>query len=88
MAQRVRVVEGGGVVFFCPGCQGMHLAGPGWKWNGDVERPSIHPSLKIAEAPGQPGCHSTVQGGWIYFVAEGTTHGLAGQSAELPALEP
>lgn len=88
MPRRVRIVEGGGVAFYCPGCRGMHVAGPGWKWNGDVEAPSIHPSLNIAAAPGRPGCHSTVQGGRIYFVEEGTTHALAGQSAELPALEP
>lgn len=58
LSKILRDVEGGGLVFMCPGCGDTHLiyhgAGPGprWKWNGDVARPTFCPSVLV-----RCGCH-------------------------------
>lgn len=56
MAQISRVlrsVAGGGLGFWCPGCEEMHVVwtgqgpGPRWSWNGDVEKPVFGPSVLV-----------------------------------------
>jgi hypothetical protein len=34
-------------VFKCPGCNETHLFDKGWSFNGDLDRPTISPSLLI-----------------------------------------
>lgn len=82
--------------FQCPGCKRRHMVfttNEGyqhgvWKWNGDVERPTITPSL-LVNAPGRfhvsdiPTCHSFITDGMIHFL-EDSTHELAGKTVELP----
>lgn len=65
----LRSVQGGGLMFWCPGCNQSHMvtvgegAGPRWGWNGDVERPTFTPSILVRQGhyvPGQPpgdGCY-------------------------------
>lgn len=65
----LRSVQGGGLMFWCPGCNQCHRVnigggpGPRWDWNGDVERPTFTPSILIRQghyAPGQlpgDGCY-------------------------------
>ena len=91
-------VEGGRLMFWCPGCDGAHEiahgAGPGprWGWNGDAERPTFTPSVLVrydgadAGLDGAPPavCHSFVRDGRIEFLGD-CTHALAGQTVELPA---
>lgn len=39
-----------GFAFFCPGCEDVHhvTTDPfGWTWNGDCEKPTIQPSVKV-----------------------------------------
>jgi len=49
----LRTVEGGGLMFWCPGCDGAHQvqagAGPGprWGFDGDYERPTFTPSVLV-----------------------------------------
>lgn len=49
----LRSVEGGGLMFWCPGCDGAHMVmvgnatGPRWSYNGDPVRPTFTPSLKV-----------------------------------------
>lgn len=49
----LRDVEGGGLNFWCPGCNGVHgiRVGDGpwprWGWNGDVRRPTFTPSILV-----------------------------------------
>ncbi|MGH6982018.1 MAG: DUF6527 family protein [Stellaceae bacterium] len=46
----LRRVEGG-YLFWCPGCGEMHIVrtdpGGGWTYNGDVNRPTFKPSIKV-----------------------------------------
>lgn len=33
--------------FFCPGCQENHVVGTGWGFNGNHNRPTFTPSIKV-----------------------------------------
>lgn len=46
----LRNVQGGGLKFWCPGCNDSHqvTTGPGgWQWNNDVDRPTFSPSVLV-----------------------------------------
>ena len=40
-----------GFAFWCPGCQDMHVipvtGARAWGFNGDVDRPTFHPSIRV-----------------------------------------
>ncbi len=47
---RLRKVEGSHVSFQCPGCGDSHtvpVGAGGWQWNGDLERPTLTPSVLV-----------------------------------------
>lgn len=79
-------------VFHCPGCERPHtvrVKGDGaWGWNGDVERPTLTPSVFV-NAPGPyftdsaPSCHSFVNDGHIQFLGD-CSHAMAGETVPLP----
>lgn len=84
------------VHFWCPGCDGAHgvvVESPnGWGFNGDLERPTITPSVLVngirnPETPewnaAHPRCHSYVRDGRIEFLSD-CEHALAGQTVDLP----
>lgn len=96
--QIAQLIEIGGddphqrIVFQCPGCKCSHgvpvpphrLA---WGWNGDLERPTLTPSILITYGEHTPPdrvavCHSFVTDGKISFCGD-STHALAGQTVEL-----
>jgi hypothetical protein len=78
--------------FDCPGCGYGHcvpIVGPNkWTWNGDVDSPSIHPSILVnkAGAGDVPRCHSIILNGRIMFCAD-STHELTGKTVPLPEIE-
>ncbi|MDI6838263.1 MAG: DUF6527 family protein [Rhizobiaceae bacterium] len=97
ISRKLRSVEGGRVMFWCPGCDGAHAVtvedapnrqGPIWGYNGDPERPTFTPSIFV-NAPGRhhnpqaPSCHSFVRDGRIQFLGD-CTHALAGQTVDMP----
>ena len=47
------VVDGDGLIFWCPGCDGAHRiqhgAGPRprWSWNGSLDKPTFSPSVLV-----------------------------------------
>lgn len=49
----LRATEGGGLVFWCPGCDEAHRiqtgtgSGPRWTWNGNADCPTFSPSIKV-----------------------------------------
>ena len=86
-----------GLSFFCPACNAAHTiltTAGGWEWDGDVDRPTFTPSVKVThEAKPDASdefkewrtarvCHSYVTAGMIQYLAD-CTHGLAGQTVEL-----
>jgi hypothetical protein len=53
LSKILRDIEGGGLMFRCPGCNENHAVwvgdgtGPRWGWNGDVEKPTFTPSVLV-----------------------------------------
>lgn len=96
ISKKLRSVAGDGLMFWCPGCDVAHLvyhgAGPGprWGWNGDAERPTFTPSVRVtysgldAGRDGAPPtvCHSFITDGLIRFLDD-CTHALVGQTVDL-----
>ncbi|WP_241524097.1 DUF6527 family protein [Oceaniglobus indicus] len=83
------------VEFKCPGCGWTHILNtdtghrPAWAFNGDVDRPTLTPSINAWREYGgkrkTDRCHSFVTDGRIRFLDD-CTHALAGQSVDLPSL--
>lgn len=66
--------------FWCPGCECAHGINATWQFNGDLEKPTISPSVL---ATGEKRCHSYVKDGKIQFLGD-CDHVLKGQTVELP----
>ncbi|MDN4633860.1 DUF6527 family protein [Sphingomonas sp. PvP056] len=91
------------LAFRCPGCGEPHvctikegLGRPAWGWNGNLDRPTLTPSVLVTyngpdagqtDADGhrapQAVCHSFVTDGRIQFLGD-CTHALAGQTVDIP----
>lgn len=90
---KVRFTTDGIRMIFCPACQCGHgFDEKRWTFNGDVDRPTFHPSMLIRGVksglnepldPTPTVCHSFVTDGKIQFLND-CTHALAGQTVDLP----
>lgn len=96
MPEVMKRTDDGSVLWECPGCGCAHglREGPGgrlvafegdggWSWNGDLERPTVSPSLKhtysfSAEERERRVCHYFIRDGQLEFCPD-STHELAGQ---------
>ena len=53
LSNHLRSVAGGGLTYWCQGCQEAHTVwtgdgpGPRWTWNGDVDKPVFGPSVLV-----------------------------------------
>lgn len=81
--------------FMCPACGERHAfwernndGTPGWSWNRDFNKPTVHPSVKVTtEFPDRTDCcHSFITNGRIQYL-EDCTHAMAGKTVDLPELE-
>ncbi len=100
ISSKLRSLEGGRLMFWCPGCDGAHQVGvgdgpgPRWGYNGNPDKPTFTPSVNVtyngadAGVDGAPPaiCHSFVTDGKIQFLSD-CTHSLAGQTVDLPDWE-
>lgn len=85
-----------GYEFSCPGCGLQHEirtqtrtpGQPVWTFNGDLSRPTFHPSIDVRfnQDGAEAHCHSFVTDGRIQFLND-CTHALVGKTVELPDLE-
>lgn len=96
----LRSVQGGGLMFWCPGCDGAHMVmvgdgpGPRWGYNGNPDAPTFTPSVLVTYNGPDAGvdrappaiCHSFVTNGRIQFLAD-CTHALAGQTLDIPPFD-
>lgn len=74
----------GRLTFWCPGCEGMHFVTDGWKFNGDFEKPTLSPSVRVRGGmPSNGGhggvCHFHVRNGEIQYLGD-CTHALKSQT--------
>lgn len=88
-AEAVRVYPNSGVWWWCPGCDMAHRAtlagmdGPAWEFNGDVEHPTLSPSVLTRWSDGTPQvCHCFMRDGSLEFLPD-CTHSLAGQTVAM-----
>jgi hypothetical protein len=75
----------------CPGCNEEHQLNTGWKFNGDIEKPTFHPSLHVFYPahdgmPQKTICHSFIRDGKIQFLND-CIHELKGKTVDLPNYE-
>ncbi|MCB5201732.1 ammonia monooxygenase [Neorhizobium sp. T786] len=53
ISKKLRSVEGGRLMFWCPGCDGAHQVGvgdgpgPRWGYNGNPDTPTFTPSILV-----------------------------------------
>lgn len=73
--------------------KGKRVDTPNWTWNGDIEEPTLRPSIRThwqaGDGNGNPGpdiiCHSFVNNGKVEFLSD-CTHEMAGQILDLEAI--
>lgn len=85
--------------FFCQACDGLHHIRHddknGWTWNGDSDKVTFHPSIKVtyngsdAGKDGAPNaiCHFFVKDGKVAYCSD-CTHALKGRTTELEHIPP
>lgn len=86
-------------LFYCPGCGNHHYINDGWVFNGDLERPTITPSVKITMGPeydpntymAKKGaknriCHFFIKEGKIQYLSD-CFHELAGKTIDMVDLK-
>ena len=66
------------------------LKSPAWTWDGNLEAPTLSPSILTHTEPYVDGkgtgiCHSFISAGIVEFLGD-CTHSLAGQKVPLPEL--
>ncbi|MCZ7909404.1 DUF6527 family protein [Agrobacterium leguminum] len=53
LSSKLRSAQDGGILFWCPGCDGAHQvgvgegAGPRWEYNGNPDAPTFTPSILV-----------------------------------------
>lgn len=82
-------------VFWCPGCNCSHgfktkettdNLHHQWKWNGDMEKPTVTPSIgTFMDLPNQR-CHLFMKNGQLQFLSD-SFHFLAGQTIDMVDVE-
>lgn len=94
--ERADGVVGFDLLFWCPACRcthGVSTRGPGpvWTFNGDYERPTFAPSLKMEIVAPKTAmepekllscCHLVVTCGRISYEGD-CTHGMAGRVIDM-----
>lgn len=82
---------------WCPGCdhaKGIPVAGedgtlppdgPSWDWDGNLEAPTLNPSILQHKGGSIPDCHSFLRAGQWEFLSD-CTHELAGQTVPMVPL--
>ena len=86
------VRRGDALHLWCPACQTDHeITLPEWTWNGDVDRPTVSPSILVRYPTMKPHplnrCHSFVEGG-VWRFLDDCTHHLAGTTVEMATVVP
>lgn len=86
------ILENGNLRYHCPGCNRDHcVPAERWHFNGDLEFPTLSPSVKHftpagTNRPEKTICHYFIRAGFIEFCSD-CQHDLKGQKVELPPIE-
>lgn len=83
-----------GLHFLCAACRSGHVVaiegtkmpnGTSWKWNGDLEKPTLEPSVKY---PGPPVCHFRLINGVQHFSDDTEFAAFRDKAVPLEQIEP
>ena len=88
-----RVLEGGLLSFYCPGCKCSHWINESWQLSFESGKPTVSPSILVKHGRYKDLndpinsyekiiCHSFIRGGKIEFLSD-CTHELAGKTVEM-----
>lgn len=89
--------DGDRVLWWCPACDCAHAVPVkpgdpnGWDFNGDMESPTLAPSVLVYEHKAsppfrdQPRCHTFIRKGNVEFLSD-CSHALAGRTVPLVPL--
>lgn len=55
LSAKLRSVEGGRFMYWCQGCEEVHMVGPTWAFDGDLEAPTFSPSVLVTCGHHTPG---------------------------------
>lgn len=85
---KFRKIQNNGCAFHCPGCDMIHIVDSRWEFNGDLDNPTISPSLLVRyPTSGRVDiCHSFILDGKIQFLSD-CSHGMKGKTEEIPDFE-
>jgi len=74
--------------FWCPGCDCHHIIGTSWEFDGNMEAPTVSPSILVRTRDGdiEHACHMLVKAGKIQYLAD-CTHALAGTTIDMVPVE-
>ena len=73
--------------FMCPGCGRPHYVDTGkWRWNGDVDSPTVSPSIVVNPDDARTRCHFYIRGGQIEYLPD-SWHELRGLVTDLPEID-
>ena len=86
--------EDGLWLFHCPGCGHDHWFNdaendhnrPVWKWNGDVDKPTVTPSVLVNNHTPEQRCHLFIKEGRIQFLND-CHHTLRGRTVDMEEYE-
>ena len=87
---KIKQFSNGDIIFYCPGCGSLQRLTKAWSFNGDLEKPTINPSIKTSGYNEEEGikyiCHSFVRSGKIEFLSD-CTHAFRNETVDLPDIE-
>ena len=73
--------------FYCPACKQNHVYDKRWKFNGNVEKPTFTPSLRVMIGDTKETlCHLFVTDGKIIYCND-CPHEFAGKTIEMEDIE-
>jgi hypothetical protein len=68
LSSKLRSV-GDGVGFWCPGCESVHSVNKAWHWDGNVDAPTISPSILVTTGHHVSG-HESGKSCWCSYRAD------------------
>lgn len=68
-------------IFWCPGCKENHYINDNWTFDGNVEKPTISPSVRVSQ-DGNTLCHLFISAGKIRYLPD-CIHELKNQTVDM-----
>jgi hypothetical protein len=67
VSAKLRSIEGGRWAYWCQGCEELHMVGPGWSFDGNLDRPTFSPSVLVTSGHYAPGFDAAKDTCWCRY---------------------